>query len=90
MDYLDGYKILTINRNPFDAFLSYTYQNYTHWKNPHRQVKDNKFMEVSFKIDCSFIGKFCDELKIQWSCSAWDMKSYKFLQNYNLNFKIVK
>jgi hypothetical protein len=63
LDYLDGYKILTINRNPFDTFLSCAYQSYTYWKNPHRLVEDNKFMEVSFKIDCSFIGKFCDELK---------------------------
>ena len=63
LDYLDGYKILTINRNPFDTFLSYAYQNYTYWKNSHRLVEDNKFMEVSFKIDCSSIEKFCDELK---------------------------
>ena len=35
------------------------------------------------------INKFCDELKIQWSCSAWDMKSYKFLQNYNLKFNKI-
>ena len=35
------------------------------------------------------INKFCNELKIMWSCSAWDMDSYKFLQNYNLNFNKI-
>lgn len=35
------------------------------------------------------IDKFCDELKIQWSCSAWDIESYKFLQNYNLKFNKI-
>ena len=35
------------------------------------------------------INKFCNELKIMWSCSAWDMESYKFLQNYNLKFNKI-
>ena len=35
------------------------------------------------------IDNFCNELKIEWSCSAWDIKSYKFLKNYNLKFNKI-
>ena len=31
------------------------------------------------------INKFCNELKIMWSCSAWDMEVTNF---YRLQFKI--
>lgn len=62
-DYLEGYKILTINRNAFDGFLSYAYQDHTKWATTHRLVEDNNFIEVSFKIDCGLIKNFCDEIK---------------------------
>ena len=65
LDYLDGYKILTINRNPFDAFLSYAYQNHIKWATSHRLIKDNKFPNVNFEIDCSLIKNFCDTHKIE-------------------------
>ena len=33
--YLDGYPILTIDRDPFDTFLSWYYQDVTSWEVPH-------------------------------------------------------
>jgi len=64
LDYLDGYKILTINRNSFDAFLSYAYQEYTNWKLSHR-TKDDEFVKVdSFEINLDTIKHFCDRQKV--------------------------
>ena len=35
------------------------------------------------------IDLYCKELGIDWSASAWDIKSLKFLSNYNLPFMKV-
>ncbi|WP_440934378.1 N-acetylneuraminate synthase family protein [Candidatus Pelagibacter sp.] len=35
------------------------------------------------------IDKYCKELSIDWSASAWDLKSQKFLQNYDLKFNKI-
>ena len=32
------------------------------------------------------IDKYCNELKIDWFASAWDIESLKFLGNYNLQY----
>ena len=32
------------------------------------------------------IDKYCKELNIDWFASAWDIKSLKFLENYNLKY----
>lgn len=63
LNYLDSYKILTINRDLFDMFLSYSYQDYTHWKLGHR-TKDNEFASIdSFEINLDTIKLFCDQRK---------------------------
>lgn len=38
------------------------------------------------KKEFDSIDKYCKELKIDWSCSAWDLDSFKFLQTYELKF----
>ena len=35
------------------------------------------------------INRYCKELNIDWSASAWDLKSQKFIQNYNLSFNKI-
>jgi N-acetylneuraminate synthase len=35
------------------------------------------------------INSYCSDLDIDWSASAWDLKSQKFLQNYDLNFNKI-
>ena len=30
------------------------------------------------------IDNYCQKLKIDWFASAWDVKSFEFLENYNL------
>ena len=41
------------------------------------------------KVEYDEINNYCKELNIDWSASAWDLKSQKFLQNYNLNFNKI-
>tara|TARA_B100001057_G_C22827588_1_gene942048 strand:- start:1059 stop:1892 length:834 start_codon:yes stop_codon:yes gene_type:complete len=41
------------------------------------------------KLEYDEINNYCKELNIDWSASAWDLKSQKFLQNYNLNFNKI-
>jgi hypothetical protein len=64
---LDGYKILAIDRDPWDTFLSYSYQDYINWKSCHRyydtEIRD--FIELeSFSINLNKIKWFCDTWKI--------------------------
>ena len=35
------------------------------------------------------IDKYCKDLNIAWSASAWDLESQKFLQNFNVSFNKV-
>lgn len=35
------------------------------------------------------INSYCSDLDIDWSASAWDLKSQKFLQNYDLKFNKI-
>ena len=35
------------------------------------------------------INKFCNEIKIDWFASAWDIDSLKFLENYNLRYQKI-
>jgi hypothetical protein len=53
---LDGIEILTIDRDPFDSFLSYMYQRKTNWANSHRFInRKQNIEEVTFNADTSDI-----------------------------------
>lgn len=66
-DFLKDYKILTIDRNPWDAFLSQSYQEYCGWATSHRWPGVD-FVEVnSFEIDITKIRHFCTKWKIDFN-----------------------
>ena len=61
-DYLKGYDILTIERNPWDVFLSISYQDQCNWKSPHRHPDVKEFVELNwFEINTSNIKQFCEK-----------------------------
>lgn len=35
------------------------------------------------------INSYCKEINIDWSCSAWDLESFRFIQQYELKFHKV-
>lgn len=56
------------------------------WGNTQRdQKKGLEFNEEDYKI----IDKFCKDLNIDWSASAWDLNSHDFLSKFNLKFNKV-
>ena len=64
---LAGYKILTVDRDPWDVFLSYSYQDSIKWKTSHR-FNDKSFIELdSFEIDLNKIPFLCMKWKISQS-----------------------
>ena len=53
------------------------------WGNTQRDQK----LGLEFdKKEFDEISNYCKEKKIIWFCSAWDINSLKFLDNYNLNY----
>lgn len=66
-DYLEGYDILTIDRNPWDAFLSASYQDQCGWKTPHRHPDVDRFLELgSFDINTHVIKDFCKKWRMDF------------------------
>lgn len=56
------------------------------WGTTQRAQKEG----LEFKLsDYREIDRFCKELGIEWSASAWDVESQKFLQQFNLSFNKV-
>ena len=63
---LDGIKILTIDRDPFDSFLSYMYQRKTNWANSHRFInRKQNIEEVTFNVDTSDIKSYLKKYKVE-------------------------
>lgn len=66
-EFLKGYKILTIERDPWDAFVSSSYQDYCKWKTPHRHkfwkgIYESDFIKLkSFDINTAKIKDFCNK-----------------------------
>lgn len=56
------------------------------WGNTFRDQKLGLEFE---KEEFDEINVLCKSLNINWGCSAWDINSYKFLRNYNLNFNKI-
>ena len=56
------------------------------WGATQRDQKNGlEFNEQEYKI----IDQYCKEKKIYWFASAWDLKSLKFLKNFNCKFNKV-
>jgi hypothetical protein len=63
---LSGFKILTIQRDPFDSFLSYIYQNRLDWKNTHRRLfRTQHIEEFKFIIDEPEINHYINHYKVE-------------------------
>jgi hypothetical protein len=62
---LSGYKLLTIDRDPWDTFLSHSYQDAINWETTHKfQDHSKKFIELdSFEIRISKIPYLCMKWK---------------------------
>jgi hypothetical protein len=69
-NYLDGYKILTIRRDPFESFLSSEYQRATDWKIAHRKVVHGKrpenLIQQPFDIDYNDIDNFVKKWNVDY------------------------
>lgn len=64
---LQDLKLLTVKRDPFDTFLSVSYQNKTEWKIRHKKTadKDQIIQLKSFYINDFEIKKYVKEWKIE-------------------------
>ena len=56
------------------------------WGNTQRDQKNG--LELSFN-DYKEIDRYCEDLKIKWFASAWDIESQKFLRKFNCSFNKV-
>lgn len=72
--YLQDYDIITINRNPFDAFLSYVYQVKTNWKQSHGgstplldNLNINRFDIIGYLNTWRVNRFFIDSCKIRYT-----------------------
>jgi len=54
-----------------------------------KTFKEQKLGLEFGKKEYDEINDYCNSVKIDWSASAWDIESYKFLQNYNLKFNKI-
>ncbi len=56
------------------------------WGTTNRQQKEG--LEFS-RADYNEIDRYCREKEIEWTASAWDVESQKFIQKYNLKYNKV-
>jgi N-acetylneuraminate synthase len=54
-----------------------------------KTTREQKFGLEFEKTEYDEINKYCQELKIDWFASAWDIKSLNFLNNYNLKYQKI-
>lgn len=52
------------------------------------QRDQKKGLEFSFE-QFQEIDRYCNDIKIEWFASAWDINSQKFLQNFNCKYNKV-
>lgn len=56
------------------------------WGNTQRHQKEG----LEFGLDeYQEIDSYCKKVNIDWFCSAWDLNSQKFLQNFNLKYNKI-
>jgi len=88
LDYLKDYKILTIDRDPFDACISFCYQIHSKWKHSHR--RDYKFGIVDpFNIESRIIKAYVEMYKfdkffLDDMCGTYKCFNYEDLTIQNL------
>ena len=51
-----------------------------------KTTKEQKLGLEFEKKEYDEINRYCDEVKINWFASAWDLQSLNFLDNYNLKY----
>ena len=56
------------------------------WGSTQRQQKEG--LEFSYE-QYQIISEYCKIKEIEWLASAWDLKSVKFLENFNLNYNKI-
>ena len=52
-------------------------------------TRDQKLGLEFEKQEYDEIDKYCKQKKIEWYCSAWDVDSQLFLQNYDLKYNKI-
>ena len=84
-----GFDAVKFQKRDLDLVYSREYLNSfreSPWGKTQRDQKKGLEFE---KKEYDEINKYCRELNIDWSASAWDLRSQKFLQDYNLPFNKV-
>ena len=77
-----GFDAVKFQKRDLDSVYSEEYLNSL------RERDKKKGLEFK-KKEYDEINKYCNELNIDWSASAWDLKSQKFIQNYDLKFNKI-
>ena len=76
-NYLKGYKILTIARNPWDSFMSLSYQQKTNWEVTHNRHEGIQPRKIHYRIEKKDI--------IDYAASWWyDIKFISNLEPYHV------
>lgn len=84
-----GCNIVKFQKRTIDFVYSKEYLNSpreSHWGVIQRAQKEGLEFGKSEYIE---IDKYCKKLQIPWFASAWDIKSQKFLQQFNLRYNKI-
>jgi len=86
-EYLNNCNLLTIERDPFDMFLSHTYQKKTEWKQSHGATKPllDK-LEINIKDIKYFIKIWNENRKFINSCQIYHTFNYNNLDEQLYDF----
>lgn len=80
-DYLQGYKLLTIDRDPFDQFLSYAHQVNTNWQQSHLHTVDNKPITKKYRVGKTIVNNFA----IRYHAETDFIKTLDFYKTFSYN-----
>jgi len=93
LNYLSGYNILTIKRDPYDTFLSYIYQANVDWLEPHGYKKSSvESLKVEKRYFAGFFKSFIINQNFMkklnfYKTFDFDVFEYEILDYFNLEFK---
>ena len=91
LEYLNNCNLLTIRRNPFDRFLSFTYQHKTKWKEVHGAAKS---LISELRIDQEDIDRFLEMTEIDTeflnNCKIYHTFDYENLNQQLFDFFKIK
>ncbi len=84
-----GFDAVKFQKRDLDSVYSKEYLD-SYRESPWGKTQRDQKRGLEFeKKEYDEINEYCKELQIDWSASAWDLKSQKFIQNYNLNFNKI-